>query len=582
MSGTEVRLQHLYDIGKILARFESVEQAVPEVLGLVNAVAPLRTAILMLDGGSEALTRTRTFAWRAEGVGHAHAAEAESRAKRAFSYWNRGASGSQRSARSAHFPTPVPPPLDPGPASCVVLPLVVHRGRVFGALQLEATGLLNEIELSFVNATVNQLGVAIDRAAAVAEKQAAAVAAQSAAELIAQVSAVLFSSLDYETTQTAVVRAGVPRLADICVLDELVEGRVRRTGVFVGDPLRNPDAAARLRAFEPESDALLRYEEHSSASAVTVFDSLEAIADRLGDGELLMEIGVQSMIIVPLRARGHGLGALTFAFTAPGRRYGERELSLARELGLRASIALDNARLYASAQRATQARQHIIAIVSHDLKNPLGTILMSTGLLLNLEATISPETMRKRVEVIRRSAQRMNRLLSDLLDITSIEMGHLSVKKALNDVPRIVTEAVDTHSPQAAHKGMALVSDLPPEGFELECDRDRVLQVLGNLIGNAIKFTPQGGTVTVSAQPRQGEVRFSVSDTGPGIAPEEAPHVFERYWQSKKTASLGSGLGLSISKGLVELHGGRIWVEPTRSPGACIVFTIPAPPTSSS
>jgi signal transduction histidine kinase len=139
----------------------------------------------------------------------------------------------------------------------------------------------------------------------------------------------------------------------------------------------------------------------------------------------------------------------------------------------------------------------------------------------------------------------------------------------------LVREAIESHRPAAAVRALRLDDALTSEVFDLECDRGRVLQVFGNLIGNAIKFTPKGGAVTVRAERRGEEMLFSVADTGPGISLDEVSHVFDRYWQTKKTARLGTGLGLSIAKGLVEAHGGRIWVESTLGQGATFFFTIP-------
>jgi signal transduction histidine kinase len=289
----------------------------------------------------------------------------------------------------------------------------------------------------------------------------------------------------------------------------------------------------------------------------------------------LKESGARSMMAVPLIARGRMLGVLTFASAESGRRYRASDLAIAKEIGLRAAIAIDNARLYAQAKRATEARQHLIAIVSHDLKNPLGTILMSTELLLKAPAPGGPDAAKRRVETIERAAHRMNRLLADLLDITSMEALHLSVAKNRQQAASIIGEALELHAAAAEQKGLRLQSVVPREPFEVDCDRDRILQVLGNLIGNAIKFS-SSGTINVGARPLEGESLFFVADTGPGLASDEKLSVFDRYWQAQKTASLGTGLGLSIAKGLVELHGGRIWADDTPGGGATFSFTLPA------
>ena len=178
--------------------------------------------------------------------------------------------------------------------------------------------------------------------------------------------------------------------------------------------------------------------------------------------------------------------------------------------------------------------------------------------------------------MIERSVNRMHRLLGDLLDIASIEAGHLSVEVQRCSVTALVSEAIELSGVPAAKKQLQLERVLPSKELQIECDRDRVLQVFGNLVGNAIKFTPSGGSIRVAVESRGEEALFSVADSGPGIAPEELAHVFDRFWQAKKTARLGTGLGLTIAKALVEAHGGRIWVESTLGKGATFFFTMPA------
>jgi len=317
---------------------------------------------------------------------------------------------------------------------------------------------------------------------------------------------------------------------------------------------------------------------HSGQSVLLgEISSFEAIAYDKAHAELLKEIGVQSIMSVPVIARGRTLGALTFVAAESGRRYSTDDLDLAEEVGRRAALAIDNARLYEQAQRASQARQDILAIVSHDLRNPLGSILLrSYHLLKQVLPTEEPGCRaRKDIEAIEHAARQMNRIITDLVDIASIESGYLKVEKKRHQVTPLVQEALDVHEPFATQKKVRLDLELPSEPLEVNCDRERVLQVFGNLIGNAIKFTPEGGTIKVHASRRGEEILFSVADTGAGIQPDELPHVFDRYWQAKKTARLGTGLGLSIAEGLVEVHGGRIWAESKLGHGATFFFTIP-------
>jgi PAS domain S-box-containing protein len=238
-------------------------------------------------------------------------------------------------------------------------------------------------------------------------------------------------------------------------------------------------------------------------------------------------------------------------------------------------VEMDNVRLVGEAQEALRAREDLLAIVSHDLRNPLGVVLASTSLLL--KANLPPdkqERARRQVEAIQRAGNRMNRLIRDLLDFASIQAGRLSVSVRPQDVAAMVAEVLEVTEPLAAPKSMRLVSEVAP-GLAIRCDHDRVIQLFSNLIGNAIKFTPDGGTITVRASAEPDVVRFAVVDTGPGISAAELPYVFDRYYQAQRKNRDGIGLGLSIARGIVEAHGGRIWVESEEGQGSTFFFTLP-------
>jgi PAS domain S-box-containing protein len=238
-------------------------------------------------------------------------------------------------------------------------------------------------------------------------------------------------------------------------------------------------------------------------------------------------------------------------------------------------VEMDNVRLVGEAQEAVRAREDLLAIVSHDLRNPLGVVLASTSLLL--KANLPPdkqERARRQVEAIQRAGNRMNRLIRDLLDFASIQAGRLSVSVRPQDVAAMVAEVLEVTEPLAAAKSLRLVSEVAP-GLAIRCDHDRVIQLFSNLIGNAIKFTPEGGTITVRASAEPDVVRFAVVDTGPGISAAELPYVFDRYYQAQRKNRDGIGLGLSIARGIVEAHSGRIWVESEEGKGCTFFFTLP-------
>jgi len=214
----------------------------------------------------------------------------------------------------------------------------------------------------------------------------------------------------------------------------------------------------------------------------------------------------------------------------------------------------------------------VLKIVSHDLRNPLHTISMSTSLMLEVEMDEAQRI--KRLQMIKRAGERMTRMVQDLLDVAKFESGRLGIDKRSVEIAPLVGEAVDMLRPLAAERSLRLetsiVDDLPP----LSADAGRVLQVFSNLIGNAIKFTPPGGRIVVRAEPAGGQTRFAVSDTGPGIPPAQLPQVFGRFWQADANDRRGIGLGLAIAKGIVEAHGGRIWVESEVGHGTTFYFTL--------
>ncbi len=340
------------------------------------------------------------------------------------------------------------------------------------------------------------------------------------------------------------------------------------------------DAAARATGFASAAEML-----HASADAIIQrFDLWDENGRPLPPEELPSRLalrGQRNSRLVRYRSKDGQLDRWVVLEAVPlmhERGRVQRVVNVMHDVTNQRRVELDNVRLMGEAQEALRAREDLLAIVSHDLRNPLGVVLASTALLLKSNLpTEKNERARRQVEAIQRAGNRMNRLIRDLLDFASIQAGRLSVSLRPQDVAAMVSEVLEVTEPLAAEKSLKLVSEVAPE-LAIRCDHDRVIQLFSNLVGNAVKFTPDGGTITVRAEREADTVRFAVADTGPGISADELPHVFDRYYQAQRKNRDGIGLGLSIARGIVEAHGGRIWVESQDAEpgkGSTFYFTLP-------
>ena len=411
--------------------------------------------------------------------------------------------------------------------------------------------------------------------------------AEQRARFLAEASGVLATSLDVDTILQNLVRFVVPAIADICVADIVEDsGKVRRVDVAHAAP-RLADVAEALRG------RTLSVEETSQATnllqrntPVLIGDLQSADLRDATPGEITLHeaqaMGMRSLIAVPLVARGHAVGALLFMASDTRDHYTADDLALTIELARQAALAVDNARLYRAAQMATRARDDLLAIVSHDLRNPIHAIYMAATFLLDVLPEQSDMAdialSRRQAEVIRRSARRGNTLIGDLLDVTRIEDGRLTVNTQPVEVAELLTEAIHDATPLAQQKELRLESFSADPLPVVAADRSRIAQVFSNLLGNAIKFTPPGGAIRVDARVDGDRLHFSVSDSGPGITAEHLPHLFDRYWQARETQQLGTGLGLFIARGITEAHGGQLWAESEPGVGATFHFTLPLAP----
>ena len=431
--------------------------------------------------------------------------------------------------------------------------LVAGLGRQMRLLAAEAVQQRHESEREAADAK-------LARAAAEREERRAAFLASAGQELA--------SSLDYQHAVSTLARMVVPHLADACCIDVLEpEGALRRVAAAHHDPARQAEMEKLIgRSSGDIPEAIVRVMAHRDAHIIGASASLLTFLGEVPNEQ-------RSMISVPLVSRGQTFGAVT-AVAPAGKVFTREDAALTAELARHASLAIDNARLYLESQQALRAREEVLAIVSHDLRNPLSAMTLGAS-LLKVSETMSEED-REQLDLMDLSARRMRRLIEDLLDVTRLEGGkHLPIEAAPISVENLFQETFDLFHSQAASSQISLRHHTEGTLPDIYADRHRVLQVLSNLIGNALKFTPAGGVITFQAVPREQDVLFCISDTGPGIPKENLGDIFNPYWQAKRTERLGAGLGLPIAKGVVEAHGGAIWAESEQGSGTRFFFTLP-------
>jgi signal transduction histidine kinase len=289
---------------------------------------------------------------------------------------------------------------------------------------------------------------------------------------------------------------------------------------------------------------------------------------------------MQTYVATPLIHAGEIVGALALHFQESGA-LGAADRAFTLLLAQVTATALHRARRYDAAQELRRraelvagARAEVLGVVAHDLRNPLSLIVTTTELLQ--EEDLEPDRRRQILDIAKRAGKQMNRLIEDLLDTVQLESGKLSLDLEDVDVATLFRQVEETFYPLAARRQITLTMIPPRNGVRVHADSFRVSQVLGNLLGNAIKFTPEGGEVTLRASLEGTEVVFGVRDSGPGIPPDQMQHLFEQFWQARRNDKRGVGLGLTIAKGIIDAHGGRIWCESNPGAGSTFSFALPA------
>jgi signal transduction histidine kinase len=396
--------------------------------------------------------------------------------------------------------------------------------------------------------------------------------------LLATASQVLAVSFDLSEPLRHVAQLAVARLADVALIDLLGEkGDLTRVAMASGEA--GPELPP--AAIGPDDLALLR--RVLSSGRPILLGKYAAGAQLIGQSGGVGSVGTfgnsglsaKSLMLLPLMSQKGPVGVLTLASTRSARRFAGSDLAVAVDLAARIGTAIERAQLYNQAREAVQARQDILAFVSHDLKNSLMSLFLNVEMLTRSAPRDERRRGWKQLERIRRGVSQMQRMIEDLLDVGSIESGRLAIDTREHEIGELFADAVELSAPLIHDKRIEIKIETPEPPFKVRCDRERMMQVFSNLIGNAVKFVPERGTIVLSAAASGASALVAVRDTGPGIPPARLPHLFQRYWQADETARKGRGLGLFITKGIVEAQGGVIWAESQVGTGSTFFITLP-------
>jgi signal transduction histidine kinase/CheY-like chemotaxis protein len=450
-----------------------------------------------------------------------------------------------------------------GERSLACLPLL-SQGRCIGGLVCKYDGARRFVEedRAFLEVLAWHSAQAIERARLyAAEKRAreAAEASQKRSDFLVEIGTLLASSLDSEATLAAVAQAAATRIADYCVVD-LEDRMLRQLPPFAAhvDPSKVPlvfELTRRYRAMNRESGsrAVMRTGKSELYKSVSADDLRKTLGEELG--ALFAEIGIVSSMIVPIAARGRTLGAIVL--NSATRMYDENDLAMAEELGRKAGLAVESARLYREAREADRQKDEFLAMLSHELRNPLAPIVTA----LELMKLRKSDVFTNERAIISRNVKHIVRLVDDLLDVARITRGKIELHPELCEVSEVISVAVEMMSPLVEARAQVLTISAPTSGLPVMADSARLAQAIANLLANANKYTEAGGRIEVVAAADGSDAVVSVSDSGIGIAPDTLPRVFDLFVQDKRAPDRtqgGLGIGLTVVKALVELHGGSV------------------------
>ncbi|WP_438044555.1 sensor histidine kinase [Sorangium sp. So ce128] len=473
------------------------------------------------------------------------------------------------------------------PKSLLCVP-ILRQGEVVGLLYLENNlleGAFTPERLTALSLLATQAAISLENARLLSKEQSARTAAEAAerrAAFLAEAGEILSGSLDYAETLSRLTRLSVRSLCDWCMIDLVADGEIRRISWAHRDPAKESLFEELERRYPPRPDSprpaarVLR-----SGEPLLVPEVSEAVLREYCEDDehvrLLRELGTYSSITVPLVARGQPIGALGIVSSVPERRYGDADLELIQEVARRAAIAIDNARLYHTAQEAIRARDEFLTLATHELNTPM------TSLTLTLEAmhrarqsgrSYDPQTTDRQVDRALRQAARLTRLNSELLDVSRINAARLRLDVAEIDLGEVVREVLPRFKLDLARAGCSV--SLRERGRVVGLwDGSRVDQIVSNLLANAIKFGA-GKPVEISVGEEAGTARLAVRDHGIGIDPARQERIFDRFERAVSNRHYGGlGLGLYISRRIAEAHGGSIRVQSAPGAGATFIVELP-------